>query len=96
MATIDKRSKKSWRARVRVNGFPEKTRSFDTHAEAKAWADRVEMALSAGVDTVPDLASELTLSEALDKYEAEEHRRKRDTSKSLGASRRGRSVSLRS
>lgn len=76
MASIDhrpnKHSKKTWRARVRVKGFRDMTRSFDTRQEAETWAKRVEAQLFAGVDTVPDLSSELTLGEALDKYKEEE------------------------
>jgi len=67
MASIDKRGN-VWRARVRIQGFKDKTRSFDTKDEAKDWAQRIEQQLLAGVDTVPDLTAELTLAEALDKY----------------------------
>ena len=76
MASIDQRpnerSKKTWRARVRVSGIKDKTRSLDIKAEAEIWAKRVEMQLLAGEDTVPDLSSEMTLEEALDKYKEEE------------------------
>jgi len=70
MASIDKRGK-VWRARVRIRGFAPKTRSFDTKAEAEQWAARIERQLLAGEDTCPDLASEMTLSEALERYAKE-------------------------
>ena len=55
MASIDKRGN-VWRARVRIKGFKKKTRSFDTKAEAEAWAARIEMQLLAGEDTCPNYA----------------------------------------
>jgi integrase len=67
MASIDKRGK-VWRARVRIKGFKPKTRSFDSKPEAQEWAARTELQLLAGADTPPDLASEMTLREALEKY----------------------------
>lgn len=67
MASIDKRGNVH-RARVRIKGFKQKTRSFDTRAEAEAWAARIELQLLAGVDTLPDYASEITFFEALEKY----------------------------
>ena len=70
MASIDKRGD-VWRARVRIKGFTPKTRSFDTKAEAEQWAARIESQLLAGEDTCPDFASEMTLSEALERYAKE-------------------------
>jgi hypothetical protein len=67
MASIDKRGD-VWRARVRIKGFTPKTRSFDTKAEAEQWAARIERQLLAGEDTCPDFVSEMTLSEALERY----------------------------
>jgi integrase len=67
MASIDKRGN-VWRARVRIHGFKDKTRSFDKRAEAQEWAGRIESQLLAGVDTVPDLDGQMTLGEALEKY----------------------------
>src|SRR5579883_441358 len=71
MAAIDRRGKNSWRARVRLPGFDQKTRTFDTRAQAEAWADRVERELRGGRDTVPNVNAEPTLAEALQRYEEE-------------------------
>ncbi len=67
MASIDQRGA-GWRARVRTPGFKPKSRTFDTKAEAEVWAARAEAQLRNGVDTIPDLASEPTLGEALKRY----------------------------
>ncbi len=71
MAAIDQRTKHSWRARVRIPGFAQKTRTFDTEAEACDWAARIERELRAGRDTIPNLRVEPTLDEALERYERE-------------------------
>jgi len=70
MASIDRRGT-VWRARVRIRGFTPKTRSSDTKAEAEQWAARIESQLLAGEDTCPDFASEMTLSDALERYAKE-------------------------
>src|SRR5690606_20185022 len=71
MASIAKRGR-TWRARIRLQGFPKKTRSFDTRRAAAVWAKREDDAMLAGSDAVPDLSTEMTLAEALDKYKVEE------------------------
>lgn len=68
MASIDKRSRRSWRARVRIPGHKDKTRSFNTQAEAQEWARMTEAQLRSGVDTIPNAAAEPTLALALDWY----------------------------
>jgi integrase len=67
VASIDQRGA-GWRARVRIPGYKPKSRTFDTQAEAEVWAQRAEAQLRNGVDTIPDLASEPTLREALRRY----------------------------
>lgn len=42
MAVFDKRGPYQWRARVRRTGYPTKTKTFDTKAEAEAWARDIE------------------------------------------------------
>lgn len=71
MATIDQRGKRSWRARVRLPGYKLKTRTFDTRAQAEIWAERIERELHIGNDTIPNVAAEPTLAEALERYERE-------------------------
>jgi hypothetical protein len=77
MASIDKRSRKSWRARVRIPGHDDKTRSFNTRAEAQEWARITEAQLRSGVDTIPDAAAEPTLAQALDWYLEQETPKKK-------------------
>lgn len=62
MAMIDKRGK-LWRARVRLQGFDPKSRSFDTQREACEWPACAEQQLLAGVDTNADMADGPTLAE---------------------------------
>lgn len=52
MAVFDKRGDYQWRARVRRKGYPAQTKTFDTKAEAEAWARGIEgdMDRSAFVD----------------------------------------------
>lgn len=76
MASIDQRGT-YFRARVRRKGFKAKSRPFDTRSAAERWAEHTELALAAGTDTVPDLASELTFTAALEKYACEETRKKK-------------------
>ena len=71
MAAIDQRTQHGWRARVRIPGFAQKTRTFDSEAEARAWAARIERELRAGRDTIPNIHTEPTLDEALERYERE-------------------------
>jgi integrase len=77
MASIDKRSQRSWRARVRIPGHNDKTRSFNTRAEAQEWARITEAKLRSGVDTIPDAAAEPTLAQALDWYLEQETPKKK-------------------
>lgn len=53
---------------MRIPGRGDKTRSFNTRAEAQEWARITETQLRSGVDTIPDAAAEPTLAQALDWY----------------------------
>ncbi len=86
MATIDKRSKKSWRARVRIPGFSLKTRSFPTQDEAERWARFQEASLRSGKGETLELGQEPTLAEALERYLKER------TPKKKGAEQEGRRI----
>jgi hypothetical protein len=77
MASIDKRSRRSWRARVRIPGHKDKTRSFNTQAEAQEWARMTEAQLRSGADTIPNAAAEPTLALALDWYLEQETPKKK-------------------
>ena len=70
MASFQKRSG-SWRAIITKKGLPRQTRTFDTKAEAEAWAATVESEIVRGVFVSLKEAENTTLSEALDRYERE-------------------------
>ena len=67
MATFRKRSG-SWQAIVKKKGFGQLARTFDTKAEAEAWAKVAESEMVRGVFVSRAEAENTTLSEALDRY----------------------------
>jgi hypothetical protein len=67
MAAINKRGK-YWRAQVRRVGHDAQSKSFDTKAEAEAWARQVEAAIDAGGLFDSSQARTTTLREALERY----------------------------
>ena len=60
-----------WQARVRKQGWPQQTRTFDLKAEAKRWAASIEGEMARGVYISRAEAEATTLAEALDRYAAE-------------------------
>ena len=70
MATFRKRSE-SWQALVKRKGFGQIARTFDTRADAEAWARLTEAEMLRGVFVTRKEAEGTTLSEALDRYERE-------------------------
>lgn len=70
MATFRKRSG-AWQALVKRKGFAQIGRTFDTKAEAEAWAKVAESEMVRGVFVSRQEAENTTLSEALDRYERE-------------------------
>jgi integrase len=70
MAQIRKRATK-WQARIRIKGQPSVEKSFITKADAEAWAKLTESEMIRGVYIKRTDAERTTLSEALDRYEAE-------------------------
>ena len=71
MATIEKRGKFQWRAKVRRKGHPPQSGTFDTKGAAYAWARQVETEMDTGVFVSRLEAERTTLREALDRYERE-------------------------
>jgi integrase len=71
MATITERGSDQWRAQVRRRGHPAQSRTFDTKAEAEAWAGMIESEMGWGVWVSRGKAKTATLHEALLRYEAE-------------------------
>ena len=70
MATVTKRGK-YWRAQIRRLGFPPQHKSFDTHAEAEAWARVIESEMDRGIFASRVEAERTTLAEALQRYKTE-------------------------
>ncbi|ARL03786.1 site-specific integrase [Burkholderia pseudomallei] len=71
MATITKRGPYQWRAQVRRHGYPAQSKTFNTKAEAEAWAKMIESEMSRGVWVSRSEAEATTLYEALKRYEEE-------------------------
>jgi integrase len=70
MASVTKRGK-YWRAQVRRLGHPPQSKTFDTHAEAEAWARIVESEMDRGIFVSRVEAERTTLAEALKRYKTE-------------------------
>ena len=71
MATIIKRGDLQWQVKVRRRGFPSQSRTFDTKAQADAWARMVEGEMDRGVFVDRSEYEKTTFLEALDRYERE-------------------------
>jgi integrase len=71
MATITKRAKGQYQAKVRRTGFPTQTATFETKSEAEAWARQIEAQADKGIVIDTREASRTSLREALERYERE-------------------------
>jgi len=71
VATFRKRGRYSWEAQVRRRGWPSQTKTFDTKAEAEAWASMIESEQARGVWLDRSEAESTTLLALLDRYERE-------------------------
>lgn len=71
MAAFTKRGPYQWRAQVRRRGYPAQSKTFETKAEAEAWAKMLESEMSRGVWVSRSEAEATTLYEALKRYEEE-------------------------
>lgn len=69
MASIRKRGQYQWEAQVRRRGYPAQSKTFNTKAEADAWAKMIESEMSRGVWLNRSEAEATTLYEALTRYE---------------------------
>lgn len=67
MATFRKRAG-NWRAEIVRKGYPRQSRTFDSKAEAEAWAAVMESEMARGVFVDRTEAENTTLEEALDRY----------------------------
>ena len=71
MATIRKRGNLQWEVRVRRKGYPVTCKTFNTKADAEAWARGVENEIDRGVFVSRVESERTTLHEALDRFIAE-------------------------
>lgn len=71
MATFRKRGAYQWEAQIRRRGYPAQSRTFETKAEAEAWANMIESEMSRGVWVSRGEAEATTLYEALGRYETD-------------------------
>lgn len=71
MATFRKRGPYQWEAQIRRRGYPAQSKTFETKAEAEAWANMIESEMSRGVWVSRGEAETTTLHEALTRYETE-------------------------
>lgn len=68
MATITNRGPLQWRVRIRRRGYPIVGKTFETKADAEAWARLIESEMDRGVFISRVEAEQYTLSECLDRY----------------------------
>ncbi len=71
MATIRKRGEYQWEAQIRKRGFPPQSKTFNTKAQAEAWASVIESEMVRGVFISRAAAERTTLGEIMDRYLAE-------------------------
>lgn len=73
MASIYERKtgKYQWQAQIRRKGYPRQVKTFETKAEAEAWARLIESEMDRGIFVSRQESENTTLSEALDRYEKE-------------------------
>ncbi|WP_169543589.1 tyrosine-type recombinase/integrase [Sneathiella aquimaris] len=71
MATISKRGAYQWQAKVRKQGKPFQTKTFDTKREAEAWATIIESEMTRGVHVDRSLSERETLEDVIKHYKKE-------------------------
>jgi integrase len=71
MASFRKRGPYQWQAQVRKKGHPLQTKTFETRAEAEQWARGIEVEIDKGAFVSRAEAESTTLTEFLERYQAE-------------------------
>lgn len=71
MATVRKRGNLQWEARIRKRGYPTTSKTFETKADAEAWARLIESEMDRGIFVSRTEAENTTLNEALERYKQE-------------------------
>lgn len=83
MATLRKRGPYQWEAQIRRRGWPAQSKTFESKAEAEAWAQMIESEMARGVWLDRSEAEKTTLLELLDRYEKEVTPRKRSAEREV-------------
>lgn len=83
MATLRKRGPYQWEAQIRRRGWPVQSKTFETKAEAEAWAQMIESEMARGVWLDRSDSERTTLRELLDRYEKEVSPSKRGHSREV-------------
>lgn len=83
MATIRKKGPYQWHAQIRRKGWPQQTRTFNTQAEAKAWATMIEREMDAGVFVSRNEAESTSFAKALEMYAEQVTSKKRSSDSEL-------------
>lgn len=68
MATISKRGKHQWQAKIRRKGYPAQSKTFDRKIDAEQWTRDIENEMDRGVFVSRKEAESTTLYEALDRF----------------------------
>ena len=68
MATITKRGKHQWQAKIRRKGYPVQSNTFERKIDAEQWARDIENEMDRGVFVSRKEAESTTLCEALDRF----------------------------
>jgi integrase len=68
MATIQKRGKHQWQAKIRRKGYPVQNKTFERKSDAEQWARDIENEMDRGVFVSRKEAESTTLHEALDRF----------------------------
>ena len=71
MASILKRGEYSYQAIIRRQGFPSKTKTFETKSDAVKWARMIERDMDLGMWRDTSAAESMTLGEVLTRYKKE-------------------------
>lgn len=77
MATFEQRESGWWRARIRRDGYPQQSKTFEKKSDAEAWSRQIESEMDRGVFVSRAEAESTTLKEALERYEREVTPKKR-------------------
>ncbi|AOE82664.1 tyrosine-type recombinase/integrase [Pseudomonas sp. TCU-HL1] len=71
MATIRNRGEYQWEVQIRRNGYPAQRKTFETKADAQAWARMIESEMDRGIFVSRAEAERTPFSELINRYIAE-------------------------